>query len=185
MPGKEMTSPRPDRPVPRFRRGTVRIDRMQQATVVTVPQWPLRRAALALFVTAAVALTFAGRAHQTINVGDGAYRVVVGLLNAPLYAGQVEGIDLAVFDAADQPVENLAGSLLVTVISPTGGELTLTLRPQGDKPGYYTGDFIPSVPGNYSVRVVGFIGAVSVDELFDHIAHADPAILDPASITVP
>lgn len=158
---------------------------MHEATTATAKPHPLRLAVLALLASAVLALGVWGQAHQTIEVGDGAYRVVVGLLNAPLYAGQIEGIDLAVFDANDQPVENLANSLQATVISPTGGELTLTLRPQRDKPGYYTGDFIPSVPGNYSVRVVGFIGAVSVDELFDHIAHADPAILDPASITVP
>ena len=158
---------------------------MHEATVVTAPAWPLKRAALAHFLSAALALGAWGQAHQTIEVGDGAYRVVVGLLDAPLYAGQIEGIDLAVFDADDQPVENLESSLQATVISPTGGELTLTLRPQGDKPGYYTGDFVPSVSGNYNVRVVGFIGDVSFDELFDHVAHADPAVLDPATITVP
>lgn len=157
---------------------------MNQATVVTAATGP-QRAALLFLLTAALALGVWGQAHQTIEVDDGSYRVVVGLLDAPLYAGEIEGIDLAVFDANDEPIENLATSLQATVISPTGGELSLTLRPQSGKPGYYTGDFVPSVAGNYQVRVVGFIGEVSFDELFDHISHADPAVIDPAAITVP
>ena|SRR5690606_6399757 len=158
---------------------------MNQAPSVTTARWLSPRFLPALLTTAALAFGVQAHAHQTISVGDGAYSVVVGLLNAPLYAGQIEGIDLAVFDANDQPVENLAGSLQATVISPSGAELALTLRPQSDKPGYYTGDFIPSVPGNYQVRVAGFIGEVSFDELFDTPSHADPAVVDPATITVP
>lgn len=158
---------------------------MSETSVITAAPRPFQRAFLAVLLIVAMTGGIWAKAHQTIEVGDGAYRVVVGLLNAPLYAGEIEGIDLAVFDANDQPVENLESSLQATVISPTGGELSLTLRPQSDKPGYYTGDFIPSVAGNYEVRVVGFIGEVSFDEHFDHVAHADPAVIDPATIRVP
>ncbi|HZJ09651.1 MAG TPA: hypothetical protein VFD39_08155, partial [Trueperaceae bacterium] len=66
-----------------------------------------------------------------------------------------------------------------------GQELTLTLRAISGEPGYYTGDFIPTVSGNYDVRLSGFIGEVSVNELFDAISHADPAVLDPETIKVP
>lgn len=158
---------------------------MRETVHTPVKPSVLRKAATALVVSAALALGAFGAAHQTIEVGDGAYRVVVGLLAAPLYAGEIEGIDLGVFDANDEPVENLAGSLDATIISPTGGELALTLRPQSDRPGYYTADFIPTVAGNYQVRIAGFIGDVGFDVLFDAISHADPAVIDPATIEVP
>ncbi|HZJ08957.1 MAG TPA: hypothetical protein VFD39_04630, partial [Trueperaceae bacterium] len=80
---------------------------------------------LALLLTVALSVGAIAFSHQSITVGDGAYRIVVGLLDTPLYAGEIEGIDLAVFDADDEPVENLQGSLLAVVVAPTGQELTL------------------------------------------------------------
>ncbi len=139
---------------------------------------------IAAFLLGAALLIGAASAHQSREVDDG-YRVIVGLMVNPAYSGQLNGIDLIVRDADGEPVENLAASLTAVVIGPDGTELTLTLRAQADRPGYYTGDFIPTEAGNYQFRVSGFIGAVEFSEVFDEPAHSDPHVLDAATIQVP
>ena len=139
-------------------------------------------------VTALIAVLLAGSvalAHQSIEVGDGAYRVIVGYLVNPAYTGQMNGIDLAIRDADSQPQMGLERSILAWVIAPDGTEVQLTLRANAAKEGWYTGDFIPTVSGNYTFRVSGFIGEIEFEEHFDEPAHSDPAVLDGASIRVP
>ncbi|MFA5552577.1 MAG: hypothetical protein WDA03_13305 [Trueperaceae bacterium] len=127
----------------------------------------------------------AALAHQSKEVGDGAYRVIVGYLVNPAYSGQVNGIDLAIRNADNEPMLGLERSIVAWVIAPDGTELQLTLRPNAAKEGWYTGDFIPTVSGNYTFRVSGFIGTTEFNELFDQPAHNDPAVLDAATISVP
>ena len=125
---------------------------------------------------AATVLTCGAYAHQSIAVLDSAYTVIVGQLN---------GIDLAVRDAGGQAVTGLEKSLTAVVIAPDGSELTLPLRANSAKEGWYTGNFIPSAQGNYTFRVGGFIGTESFEAYFDEPAHSDPAVLDASTITVP
>jgi len=148
---------------------------------------PKNRRNLALIPVLATLLSLlaAAVAHQSVVVGEGAYRVTVGLLNAPYYVGQIESLDLIIRDSGDQLIEGLEGSLIAEIIAPNGAKLSLSVWPQSGKPGYYTADFIPTVAGNYRIRVIGFIGEVSFDETFEHYAHADPIIQDPAAIRVP
>ena len=135
-----------------------------------------------------LALALAGSfalAHQSKEVGDGAYRVIVGYLVNPAYSGQINGIDLAIRNADNEPMLGLERSILAWVIAPDGTELQLTLRANAAKEGWYTGNFIPTVSGNYTFRVSGFIGEIEFEEHFDEPAHSDPAVLDGASIRVP
>ncbi len=136
--------------------------------------------AIAVLMVGSLAL-----AHQAIEVGGGAYRVIVGYLVNPAYTGQVNGIDLAVRNVDNELVAGLDRSLMAWVIAPDGTELQLTLRANSAKEGWYTGDFIPTVPGNYTFRVMGFVGEVEFDEHFDHPAHSDPFVLDARSISLP
>lgn len=126
-------------------------------------------------------------AHVTKVVGDGAYTLVAGYLAAPLYAGQVETVEVRVTDADGEPVENLAAALLIEVLGPGGSSVALTTRAQRGAPGVYLADFIPTVSGNYDVRVTGFIGEVEFSEVFEGVemVHADPVVADPAAIQVP
>lgn len=146
------------------------------------------RAPLVLALTAALALALGNAAaHQSIVVGD-AYRVTVGFVNNPAYAGHLNHLDLIIRTAGDEPefVEGLAGSLGAELITPDGSErLTLTIRAVRNRPGYYTADFIPTIPGNFTFRVFGFIDDVEFDEVFDAYSHSDPFVLDPASISLP
>lgn len=142
--------------------------------------------ALALAV-AATAVAGTALAHQSIVVGD-AYRVTVGFVVNPAYAGQLNHLDLIVRTAGDAPefVEGLEGSLGAELIAPDGTErLVLSLRAVNGKPGSYTADFIPTLPGDYVFRVFGFVGDVEFDEVFDHYTHYEPGVADPASISLP
>lgn len=139
-------------------------------------------------VTALIAVLLAGSvalAHQSIEVGDGAYRVIVGYLVNPAYTGQMNGIDLAIRDADNEPQMGLERSILAWVIAPDGTEVQLTLRANAAKEGWYTGNFIPTVAGNYTFRVSGFIGDIEFEEHFDEPAHSDPAVMDAATISLP
>ena len=139
-------------------------------------------------VTALLAMALAGGfalAHQSKEVADGAYRVIVGYLVNPAYTGQMNGIDLAIRDANGEPMLGLERSILAWVIAPDGTELQLTLRANAAKEGWYTGNFIPTVAGNYTFRVTGFVGEVEFDEHFDEPAHSDPAVMDAGTITLP
>lgn len=142
------------------------------------------RRTLAAITATLIVLTGSALAHQSIEVGEGAYRVIVGLTVNPAYSGQMNAIDLIIRDAEGEPVANLEQSLTAVVIGPDGSEVTLTLR-AGASEGSYTGNFIPTVSGDYQFRVSGFIGAVEFDELFDNPAHSHPTVLDAARISLP
>lgn len=139
-------------------------------------------------VTALIAVLLVGSvavAHQSIEVADGAYRVVVGYLVNPAYTGQMNGIDLAIRNADNEPQMGLERSILAWVIAPDGTEVQLTLRANSAKEGWYTGNFIPTVAGNYTFRVTGFIGEIEFSEHFDEPAHSDPAVMDAGTISLP
>ena len=126
-------------------------------------------------------------AHVTKVVGDGAYSVVLGYLDAPLYVGEVETAEINISDADGNPVEGLAESLVAEILGPDGATLTLTVRSVHGTPGIYLADFVPTVVGNYDVRLRGFIGKYEFDEVFSGVemVHADPVVGDPATISVP
>lgn len=159
---------------------------MQHRSARFRPVLDLARAT-ALTVVALTAVAGTALAHQSIVVGD-AYRVTVGFVNNPAWAGELNHLDLIVRTAGDAPefVEGLEGSLGAELITPDGAErLALTLRAVRGQPGYYTADFIPTVPGDYTFRVFGFVGDVEFDEVFDQYSHAEPFVGDPASISLP
>ncbi len=126
-------------------------------------------------------------AHVTKDAGDGAYSITLGFVAAPLYAGQVEQVEISVTDAAGEPVDGLAASLRAVILGPGGAELELPLRAVRNQPGQYLVDFIPTVAGVYDVRIYGFVGEFEFDEVFSGVdmVHADPVVNDPASISLP
>ena len=110
-------------------------------------------------------------AHETRTLGpEGGtqYNVTVGLLNEPIYNQVRTGIDLIIRTTnGEAPVENLENSLQADITSPDGASTrTLTLKPQYNKPGFYTADLMLAKPGTYNVRVYGFIGEMQVDETY-------------------
>jgi len=144
-----------------------------------------KTATTVLTLLLASAALFPASAHQSIEVADGAYRVTAGYLVNPPYTTVLNGIDLAVRDADGVLITGLEKSLEAWVLGPEGSEVKLTLRANGDKEGWYTGNFMPTAPGSYTFRVKGYVGTLAIDLLFDHVAHTDPAIMDIKDISLP
>lgn len=111
--------------------------------------------------------------------------MTVGYLVNPPYTTVLNGIDLAVRDANGNFITGLEKSLEAWVMGPNGSEVKLTLRPNSSKEGWYTGNFMPTVAGDYTFRIKGFVGTVEVDLVFDHVAHTEPAIMDVKDISLP
>lgn len=112
----------------------------------------------------------AAYAHQTATVGEGdnQFKVIVGMVREPIFTDERNGLDLIILRADnDEPVENLEGSLSAEITAPDGQAThSFTLRPQYGKPGYYTDEIMLSEPGDYTIRIFGFIGEVAFDETF-------------------
>ncbi len=144
---------------------------------------PLLRACVVL-VAAFAAVAFA---HVTKTAGDGDYELTIGFVGAPLYVGEIEQVELSAKDAAGEPVVGLESSLVVEVLGPDGAVLELTLRTVHGTPGLYLADFRPTAVGNYDVRLHGFVGEFEFDEVYSgvDVAHSDPVVSDPASISLP
>jgi hypothetical protein len=106
---------------------------------------PLRTLVVLIALTLLAPLAWA---HQSIVVGE-QFRVTVGFVHNPAYAGILNHLDLIVRTSESEP------------------------------------QFVPTIAGNYSFRVWGFIGEVAFDEVFDRFAHSDPFVADPASISLP
>lgn len=107
-------------------------------------------------------------AHEGVTVGD--YEIVVGWVNEPPVAGQLNGIELHVSNTssgAQQPVEDITS--LTATISYGGQSKELTFEPVGeDAPGEFHAVLLPTIPGQYTVVFGGQLGDTAVD------AHAEP-----------
>ncbi|GLV48444.1 hypothetical protein TJA_15970 [Thermus sp. LT1-2-5] len=122
-------------------------------------------------------------AHESRTVGP--YRLVVGFLQNPAFAGYPNSLDLRVTTLDGKPVEGLERTLKAEIVAPNGERLAVELIPVHNQPGYYRGWFIPTLPGDYAWRIVGVIGDLSVDETFTRFYHSKTAVLDPEAFSVP
>lgn len=129
-----------------------------------------------------VLMGFWALAHESRQLGE--YKVVIGFLNNPAFAGFPNSVDLRVMKG-DQPVEGLEQTLQVELIAPKGEKMLLELRKAHGQPGYYRGWFIPGVPGDYQFRIFGKIGGLEVNETFAKFFHSKQAVLDPKEYTLP
>jgi hypothetical protein len=107
-------------------------------------------------------------AHQTREVGNGKYKVIVGMVKEPAFTAARNSPDLIIRDAQNNLVENLDRNLQAEITTPDGkGNRTLTLRAQFGKPGYYTDDFNLTQPGVHKIRVWGKIADMDFDLTYD------------------
>jgi hypothetical protein len=103
-------------------------------------------------------------AHVEIDVGDGQYVMEVGFRDEPAYLGQPNALALSVEQYATggtEPVNDLAATLSAEV-SKDGQVKNLSLVPVGE--GEYEAAFVPTATGDYTFRISGTIGEVTVDE---------------------
>jgi hypothetical protein len=100
-------------------------------------------------------------AHESITVGD--YTLEIGWLSEPPIVGQQNAILVNVSTTSDeQPVEDV--SALTVTVSYGGQNKPLTLQPLGDDtPGQFVAPILPTVPGQYTVKLGGTLGDTAVD----------------------
>ena len=111
------------------------------------------------------------RAHESITVGD--YTLEVGWLSEPPVVGQQNAVVVNVAKGEEEPVEEVS-SLTVT-ISYGGQDKTLTLQPLGeDTPGQFIASILPTVAGQYTLKLGGTLGDTAVD------AEVEPEEVQPA-----
>lgn len=149
-------------------------------------------ASCSLVLLFAVLLPLVASAHERREVADGQYRMVVGFLDEPAFAGLKNGLDLRVekLDPAEAspvaespageqgtpvagspaeeqgtPVEGLADTLKTEVIY---GDQTmeLELTPAYGEPGVYESVFFPMATGTYTFHIYGEIEGTPIDESF-------------------
>ncbi|PYE54831.1 hypothetical protein [Deinococcus yavapaiensis] len=121
-----------------------------------------------LLATLALASTALAHTTKTVGTGTNQYKVIVGSRVEPATTMQLNGLDLIIRTMNDQPVENLQNSLKAEITTLDGKfKRELTIRAQFGKPGYYTDDYVFSQPGQYKIRVYGYIGTTSFDETYE------------------
>ena len=100
-------------------------------------------------------------AHEEITAGD--YTLEIGWLSEPPVVGQQNAIVVDVMTTSDQqPVEDVSG--LTVTISYGGQDKVLTLQPAGeDTPGQFIAPIIPTIPGQYTIKLSGTLGDTAVD----------------------
>ncbi|MBI4505665.1 MAG: hypothetical protein HY691_09030 [Chloroflexi bacterium] len=133
------------------------------------PQFVLFGAALAALLSLLPLFPGQVLAHERRPIA-GKYQLVVGFLNEPAFAGQMNGIDLRVTVPAegDKPIEGLEKTLKATVIV-GGGARTMEVRlePRFRQPGAYAGYFMPTREGSYIFQFTGTIDGTAINETFE------------------
>jgi len=98
-------------------------------------------------------------AHESINVGD--YQIEIGWLTEPAIAGQMNAVVVNVFTGDEEPVENVSD--LIVSVEYGGQNKTLTLQPLGeDTPGQFVSPILPTIPGQYTIKLGGKLGDTDV-----------------------
>lgn len=102
-------------------------------------------------------------AHESVAVGD--YEIEIGWVDEPAVVGEKNAIAINVSNTSSaeaQPAEDVS-SLTVTV-SYGGLSKELTLEPLGeDTPGQFAAPLLPTVPGEYMIKLGGSLGDTAVD----------------------
>lgn len=121
------------------------------------------RNVLAVLTASLLTVSFA-HDHHTVGQGEQQYEIVLGYVNEPTYTEQMNGLDLTVYNMAEEPVENLEASLSAAIVAPNGeSRRELPLRAVYGEPGAYTSDFVLTEPGAYTFEITGFIGELEVN----------------------
>lgn len=102
-------------------------------------------------------------ARETRTIAD-RWIVTIGFIEEPAIQADTNGLWLQVTEGG-QPVEGLEQSLQAEVAY---GDAVrpLPLIPAIDEPGTYTSTFIPVQPGDYTFRMTGTLGDLTIDERF-------------------
>src|SRR6266581_6186879 len=131
-----------------------KMNRFRIAFVALFPLWVALAGMLSMVTPVA--------AHDRVTVGE--YELTVGWRSEPAVAGGLNGLDLGFehhfSNGTTAWVVGIERDLNATLT--TGPALVVrALEPQFDRPGWYTFDVIPTVPGAYAVRIAGRLNATT------------------------
>jgi hypothetical protein len=133
----------------------------------------MKRLAAILTMIALLILPGTTLGHGHEEVGD--LTVVIGMIGEPVVVGQKSGVEVSL-KRGEIPVE---GATLTAEVSI--GELreSFELEPAWNRPGWYKVDFIPTVPGAYTIVLTGDAEGTAIDlemtagpETFSEVAAA-------------
>jgi hypothetical protein len=160
-------------------------------------------AAIGGLVVGALMLAFPlqAQAHETRQIANGKYQIVVGFMNEPVYAGDKSGLEFFISDlsasatpaaatatsdeeSAGGPVEGLGKTLKAEVIY-QDQTLELPLEARWNTPGAYQSVFYPMTPGDYTFRIYGKIGDTDIDESFTSGPQTFGPVEDPVPLQFP
>lgn len=149
--------------------------------------------ALATVAFAAV-LPAVASAHESRDIVNGKYHLVVGFLDEPAYTGFKNSLDLRVTDptkptpaageTATNGIEGLESTLQVEIIY-GDQKMPLTLQPRFRAPGAYNAYVIPMAAGDYTFHIFGTINGDPVDENFTSSPEGFGAVEDASLIQFP
>jgi hypothetical protein len=136
-------------------------------------------------------------AHETRQLDNGKYQIVVGFIDEPVFAGDKSGLEFFVTDlsttatpvageqaAEGTAVEGLEETLKAEVI--VGDQtMELPLNARYNTPGAYESVFFPMKPGDYTFRIYGKLGDTDIDESFTSSPEGFGAVEDPAPLQFP
>jgi hypothetical protein len=117
----------------------------------------MRRLSLALLSLALLAAPGVALAHGDAEAGE--LSIVIGMIGEPVVVGQKSGIEVGLTRADGDPVE---GATLTATVSIEGATERFELEPAYGRPGWYKVDFIPTVPGAYTVALSGEAGGETI-----------------------
>jgi hypothetical protein len=137
-------------------------------------------------------------AHETRDIADGHYQIVVGFMNEPVFGGDKSGLEFWVTEVSaatpaagadgeteGAPVEGLVETLQAEVIY-EDQTMALPLSPKFGEPGGYYSVFFPTASeGDYTFRIYGTIDGTEIDETFTSGPETFGPIQDPEPLRFP
>jgi hypothetical protein len=145
--------------------------------------------ATTLAVTGTLIAAPAAQAHVEADIGK--YHVAVGFGTEPVYAGQVNSVQMFLhYKASDKPVLNLGDTLKVSVQFGNQTKDLGTMKPffevgESGIPGDYRAWFIPTRSGPYTFHFTGKIFSQKVDKSFTSGKKTFDSAVDPGGIEFP
>lgn len=102
-------------------------------------------------------------AHTRTEIGP--YIVIIGWRAEPAIVGERNALVLEILDQDDNPVNGVDGTMDLEV--EYGGRTFRSNLTATPTPGYYTAEIFPTVRGQYSVHLFGFIEDEDVDVVLE------------------
>lgn len=109
-------------------------------------------------------------AHEGVEAGE--HDITIGWVNEPPLLGEPNTVYLHITERhSGEPVDNVAGLTLAVQTGSQSRELTLRAL---DNPGEFGADFIPTVRGEYTIKLSGQLEGEPVN-VTQHVEMVEPA----------